>query len=123
MGEEARVWDLGKCWHAYIQQVFSACCCVPGTGLTHCFTRFRLQNSPTVLLGTFYRGETEALNGKGHEGRKWDLGFAPSLSPVYQLQIPSKPFDMTGFILSFSVESLPHHPSPGEAPFYLALAG
>lgn len=54
-------------------------------------------------------------------------GFAPSLSPTYELQIPTEPVGMTGFMVSFSVESCelppyPHYPSPGEAPFYLALA-
>lgn len=54
-------------------------------------------------------------------------GFAPSLSPTYEPQIPIKPVGMTGFMVSFSVESceLPPYPialTPGEAPLYLALA-
>lgn len=40
----------------------------------------------------------------------WDLSPLPVF--IYQVQSPTRAFDVTEFIVSVLVESSPHHPSP-----------
>lgn len=47
----------------------------------------------------------------------WDLSPLPVF--IYQVQSPTRAFDVTEFIVSVLVESSPHHPSPSIPAFTL----